>query len=225
MDMQIDITITLMTKHSVIELKDGLWQTFSLNSVAETSHFFFYPQHRGKDVNIIYKSSDSDLRLVYKIFAKFADVSPGDWPFPNEKPNEKNSIHSHFKPVKHVSIHSNELRDCWPSCIVLMSLISFDHKEIEGNFSLMATNNILEIPAKEKIDATLNENEEKSFLVDLKYAIDKEQDLIFYIYHTIGYVNFYGSIYSEKNPRIPEPGDSDFQLKNIQTTISINRIK
>lgn len=106
-----------------------------------------------------------------------------------------------------------------------MSLISFDHKEIEGNFSLMATNSIMEIPAKEKVDATINENEEKSFLVDLKYALDKEQDLIFYIYHTIGYVNFYGSIYSEKNPRVPEAGDSDFQLKDLQTTISINRIK
>ena len=107
MEMQIDITITLMTKHSVIELRDGLWQTFALNSVAETSHFFFIPQHHGKDINIIYKSSDSDLRLVYRIFTRFESVNPGEWPFPNEKPNDKISAHSFFKPVKHVSINFN----------------------------------------------------------------------------------------------------------------------
>ena len=100
-------------------------------------------------------------------------MNPGEWPFPNDKPNDKISAHSLFKPVKHVSIHFNELSDCWPQCVILMSLVSFDHKEIEGNFSLMATNSIMEIPAKEKVDATINENEEKSFLVDLKYALDK----------------------------------------------------
>lgn len=68
MDMQIDITITLMTKHSVIELKDGLWQTFALNSVASSSHFYFFPQHKDKDVTIIYKNSDTDLRIIYRVY-------------------------------------------------------------------------------------------------------------------------------------------------------------
>ena len=78
MDMQIDITVTLMTKHSVIELKDGLWQTFALNSVASTSHFYFFPQHQDKDVTIIYKNSDTDLRITYRVFSSHKmNINPG----------------------------------------------------------------------------------------------------------------------------------------------------
>jgi len=84
MDMQIDITITLMTKHSVIELKDGLWQTFALNSVASTSHFYFSPQHYDRDASIIYKNTDVDLRIVYKIYnSVFSQINPASWPFPS----------------------------------------------------------------------------------------------------------------------------------------------
>ena len=84
MDIQIDITITLMTKHSIIELKDGLWQTFALNSVASTSHFYFSPQHYDRDASIIYKNTDVDLRIVYKIYnSVFSQINPGNWPFPS----------------------------------------------------------------------------------------------------------------------------------------------
>lgn len=36
----------------------------------------------------------------------------------------------------------------------------------------MASNSIMEIPEKTKIDITLQEGETKSYLVDLKYALD-----------------------------------------------------
>ena len=39
-----------------------------------------------------------------------------------------------------------------------MSLLSFSHKEMEGSFMIMATNNLLEIPEKEKIDIIIKED-------------------------------------------------------------------
>lgn len=45
MSVEVDITITLLVKESVIELKDGLWQTFSINTIAESSHFYFFPKN------------------------------------------------------------------------------------------------------------------------------------------------------------------------------------
>ena len=57
MDYQIEINLVLMTKHSVIEMRDGLWQTFYHNAIAETSHFYFFPRYEENDINIIYKSS------------------------------------------------------------------------------------------------------------------------------------------------------------------------
>lgn len=159
MDMQIDISTTLMAKHSVIEMKDGLWQTFALNSVAQSAHFYFYPHHEDKDINVIYKSSEVNLRITYRMFlAHRQDLNPGRWPFPQQKSNQDNQKHSFFKPVKHLSVSQNEMKECWPNCVLLMSLLNFEHKEVEGNFSIMVTNNILEIPAKEKIDVVLMEN-------------------------------------------------------------------
>ncbi len=38
--------------------------------------------------------------------------------------------------------------------------------------------------------------EEKTYLVDLKYAIDKEKDIYFYIFHSMGLVNIYANVYS-----------------------------
>ena len=62
-----------------------------------------------------------------------------------------------------------------------MSLISFSHQEVEGTFSIMATNNILEIPALEKIDIVVEEEQEKVYLIDLKYAFERDDSIIFYV--------------------------------------------
>ena len=57
--MEIDISLTLMSKHSIIELKEGIWETYALNSVASSSYFYFFPKHKENDISIIYKNSDT----------------------------------------------------------------------------------------------------------------------------------------------------------------------
>jgi hypothetical protein len=54
----------------------------------------------------------------------------------------------------------------------------------------------MEIPEKQKIDITLKEGESKSYLVDLKYALDIEQNIYFYIYHSIGLTSIFANVYS-----------------------------
>lgn len=126
MDMQIDISTTLMAKHSIIEIKDGLWQTFALNSVAESSYFYFYPHHEDKDINVIYKSSEINLRITYRLFlARQQDLNPAKWPFPRESSNQNNVKHAHFKPIKHFSVSQVKMSECWPNCVLLMSLLNF----------------------------------------------------------------------------------------------------
>lgn len=111
MEIEIDIAITLMTRHSLIELQEGIWQTFSLNSVAESSHFYFMPEHKDQSINIIYKSTEFDLRLSYKIFnTLYGKILPGEWPFPPEKPTDDHEgRHSLFKPVKNIIIGTDQL--------------------------------------------------------------------------------------------------------------------
>ena len=66
----------------------------------------------------------------------------------------------------------------------------------------MASNNLVEIPEKFKLDLVLNQGEEKFLLVDLKYFLNKES-LVFFIYQTMGSVSFKANLYTEKNPQCP----------------------
>ena len=34
-----------MVKNSIIELKDGIWQSYAENTIATSSNFYFYPKH------------------------------------------------------------------------------------------------------------------------------------------------------------------------------------
>ena len=86
MDYEIDIALTLMTRHAVIQMQDGVWQSFGLNSVAKTAHFFFEPRNKEDDISLFYKSTDQNIRLKYRMF--YGDdnhINPAEWPFPNEK--------------------------------------------------------------------------------------------------------------------------------------------
>lgn len=91
-----------------------------------------------------------------------------------------------------------------------MSLLSFSHQDIDGQFVIMATNDILELPENEKIDIVLKEEESKSFLIDLKYALQKKEDIIIYVAASIGMVEMHANVYSDKNQRIPIPDEADF---------------
>ena len=51
------------------------------------------------------------------------------------------------------------------------------------------------------------------FLVDLKYAIDQDKDIFFNVFHSIGLVNLYVNVYSERNERIPDEDEHDFMIK------------
>jgi hypothetical protein len=68
MEIEIDITVTLLVKDSVIELKDGLWQTYAINTIARTSHFYFLPTTKNTSISILYKSSLVDVGVIYSVW-------------------------------------------------------------------------------------------------------------------------------------------------------------
>ena len=66
--MEIDIAITLMTREGVIELHDGIWQSFQVNKLSKTSHFYFYPRSQDHDVSLFYKVPNPSLKLNYRLY-------------------------------------------------------------------------------------------------------------------------------------------------------------
>ncbi len=83
MGVEIDVTITLVTENSIIELKDGIWQSYAVNDVTSSSHFYFLPKHINHSATIFYKPSVVDLRIVYSIWkSDDLSINPTEWPFP-----------------------------------------------------------------------------------------------------------------------------------------------
>ena len=84
--------------------RSGLWQSFDLHSVAKTAHFYFSPKKKESDVNIYFKTSDSDVRLIYRLYSGGSDaMNPAEWPFPTKESLNLDK-HKSFRPVRHISI-------------------------------------------------------------------------------------------------------------------------
>lgn len=84
MDIEVDIAITLMSMHSILEVKDGIWQSFPLNAIAKTAHFYFHPRNKDQDIGIMFKTTDQAIRLKYRLFyASQSEIDMSQWPFPS----------------------------------------------------------------------------------------------------------------------------------------------
>jgi hypothetical protein len=90
----------------------------------------------------------------------------------------------------------------------------------------MASNNLVEVPEKFKLDMVLNRGEQKYLLADLKYFLNKES-LVFFTYTSLGSVLFKANVYSEKNPRCPSTEEvaADYHMFGVETEIRIDDIK
>jgi len=78
-------------EESIIELKDGIWQSFDINTASITSHFYFIPNHPDHSATIFYKSTIVDLKIMYTLWkSDDKSIDPSEWPFPLEfKENKK----------------------------------------------------------------------------------------------------------------------------------------
>lgn len=238
MEVEVDTTITLLVDDTVVELKDGVWQNYNINYVSATTHFYFIPNHAEHSTTIYYKSTLVDLKIMYNIWkTDHKNMNPANWPFPLEfKENQKLS-ELQFKPLHFIHIESAQLKECWPNCVVLLSIApdtaklkakaDSDKKKAYDNedFKIMASNNFIEVPERHKVDIPMVKAENKEILIDLKYHLDKEVVTI-YNYQTLGNVNLKANVYTEKNPRCPTPGDdADFTIIGMQTDLAIEDIK
>ena len=83
MNVEVDVTITLMEENAVVELKDGIWQTYDINEAASTAHFYFLPKHIKHSLSIFYHSFNIDLKITYKLWkSDDTSIDISKWPFP-----------------------------------------------------------------------------------------------------------------------------------------------
>lgn len=80
---EVDIVLTHLVQDSIIELKDGIWQSFPLSVTTSSTHFYFTPKHQNKSITVLYNTTYLRLRLSYKLWKNKDDhFDPSKWPFP-----------------------------------------------------------------------------------------------------------------------------------------------
>lgn len=100
---------------------------------------------------------------MYKLWkTKDVKYDPSRWPFPDVDKYDESAPR-----LRHISVSSDSLKECWPDCIILMSLFGierskidnvtqWDDSRVEESFSLLATNDILELMEHEKVELVLH---------------------------------------------------------------------
>ena len=165
MPADIDLTLTLMFKESVIELKDGIWNYYKINEVAESTHFYFFPKHKDKSVTLTYHSDSVDLKISYALWRfDYKAISPDEWPFP-KKVTEHKALK--YSPTKLVHVSKESLEKCWPTCVLLVSTFKddvslkgkFNSYLEESKFKIMVSNSYLELPQRTKVDVVMQKAE------------------------------------------------------------------
>lgn len=100
-DKEVDLVITHLVQQAIVELKDGVWQSFPLTFLTSELQFYFVPKHPKKSVNIMYNSTDSVLTLGYKLWKTDDKFNPSKWPFPTKSNNTDQKF---YNPLRHISI-------------------------------------------------------------------------------------------------------------------------
>ena len=105
MSVEVDITVTLLMHDAIIELKDGIWQSYGINEMSATSHFWFAPKQKDHATTIFYKSSIPDLKIMYTLWeSDDKSINPAQWPFPLEYKENEQLSELTFKPLHFIHI-------------------------------------------------------------------------------------------------------------------------
>ena len=65
---RVDITLTLLTNNTVIELKPGIWQGFEMASLTASSHFYFIPTNKKYPINLQFTHTFGTFKISYLLW-------------------------------------------------------------------------------------------------------------------------------------------------------------
>ena len=153
MKVEVDFNLVLYTKNAIIELKDGIWESYPATQMMTSSSFYFYPRHNTSNTLILFHSPMVRTRVATRLFRYDIDnVNMAEWPFPFlVDPLSRDSLPyrtNHFISIDHDQINAQ----CWPHCVVLINfyleattVLPFSSYS-SSYFKIMAANNQIELP-------------------------------------------------------------------------------
>lgn len=225
-----------MLNNSIIELKSGVWQRYEMTSITSSNHFYFYPNNKKYPVTIQFSHTYAIYKLAYTLWNnELKESNPGNWPYPDPK-DQPVSPGSH---TTEYTVHPDELTKCFPNCILLISLWNaHDQPNTNpnvvtplfnnfGSYSIMATDNIIELMEEHKLTISLAINETKYMLVSITPFLANNKTITFMCSDVVGYHTLLASVSSNKNLTLPteETFDWRFELYESQLTTEAIRTK
>lgn len=205
-----------------------------MTSMTSSNHFYFYPSNKKYPVTLQFTHTYAVYKLAYVLWNnELKENDPGSWPYP-EPSSEP------VQPGLHTSeytIHPEELAKCFPNCIVLVSLWN-SHEQPNtnpnvvtplfnnfGSYSIMATDNFIELLEEHKLTITLAANETKYLLVSITPFLESDKTLTFICSDVVGYHSLLATVSTNRNLTLPTDETFDWRLELYESQITIEAIK
>ncbi|CAK88562.1 unnamed protein product (macronuclear) [Paramecium tetraurelia] len=115
-------TLTIHKQDLAIQLTDGLQQSYNLQHIEEFMHFYYQPNSKSADVNLFASTFYGKFVLHINIWKQDNVKHKSDWPFIDTE--DDSDISSGSTNQIHRTIKSSALDQCWPDCVLLISVQS-----------------------------------------------------------------------------------------------------
>lgn len=90
--VELEQSITVLHEESVILLEDSIWNSFEINDLSVTNHFYFLPRQPNKTITILFNSQDRNVFIDYVVHNTSSSPNPQDWPWDHHSDRNRQDL-------------------------------------------------------------------------------------------------------------------------------------
>ncbi|CAD8088967.1 unnamed protein product [Paramecium primaurelia] len=159
-------TLTIHKQDLAIQLTDGLQLSYNLQNIEEFMHFYYQPNSKSIDVNLFASTFFGKFILHLNIWKLNKSQHKSDWPFIDKK--DDSDISSGSTNQIHRTIKSIALDQCWPDCILLISVQRVQNNQINvqnynDQFHIMINQGMQDVIEGQKYEVSIKSEESVFF--------------------------------------------------------------
>ncbi|CAD8086724.1 unnamed protein product [Paramecium primaurelia] len=155
-------TLTIHKQDLAIQLTDGLQQSYNLQHIEEFMHFYYQPNSKSIDINLFASTFYGKFVLHINIWKLDTIKHKSDWPFIDKE--DDSDISSGSTNQIHRTIKSTALDQCWPDCVLLISIQSVQDSQLNvynynDQFHIMINQGMQDVIEGQKYEVSIKSEE------------------------------------------------------------------
>lgn len=137
----------------MIALDDSIWNSYEVNELSTTNHFFYIPRQLNKTITVLFSTEDRNLYIDYSIHNTKDNINPQNWPWDRHILNTAELV-SHLNGFQEFKIQPDnpDIKACWPNCVILITVNTVNknkiikESEMIKNYKILVSSTIVEAP-------------------------------------------------------------------------------